>query len=44
MIPKASFPLRTGYSVQFFLRARKTGGSLLAGVSTRGLVQLRTVG
>jgi hypothetical protein len=44
MIPKASFPLRTGYSVQFFLRARKPGGSLLAGVSTRRLVQLRTVG
>jgi hypothetical protein len=44
MTPKASFPLRTGYAVQFFLRARKPGGSLLAGVSTRRLVQVRTVG
>ncbi len=44
MVPKASFPIRTGYNVQFFLRARKPGGSLLAGVSTRRLVQVRTVG
>jgi hypothetical protein len=42
MVPKASFPLRTGYNVQFFLRARKPGGNLLAGVSTRRLVQVRT--
>lgn len=44
MVPKASFPLRTGYNVQFFLRARKPGGNLLAGVSTRRLVQVRTAG
>jgi hypothetical protein len=44
MVPRASFPLRTGYNVQFFLRARKPGGNLLAGVSTRRLVQVRTAG
>ncbi len=40
--PRASFPLRRGYSVQFFVRARKDGDNILAGVSTRRLVQVRT--
>lgn len=40
--PRASFPLRNGYFVQFFVRARKSGDNPLAGVSTRRLVQLRT--
>ncbi len=40
--PRASFPLRNGYFVQFFVRARKAGDNVLAGVSTRRLVQLRT--
>lgn len=40
--PKASFPLRRGRHVQFFVRARKDGDSMLGGVSTRRLVQVRT--
>lgn len=40
--PRASFPLRSGFNVQFFFRARKPGDNVLAGVSTRRLVQVRT--
>jgi hypothetical protein len=40
--PRATFPLRNGVNVQFFIRARKAGESALAGVSTRRLVQVRT--
>jgi hypothetical protein len=40
--PQRDFPLRNSYSVQFFVRARKGGENLLAGVSTRRLVQVRT--
>jgi hypothetical protein len=40
--PKTTFPLKNGYSVQFFARARKPGENVLAGVTTRRLVQVRT--
>jgi hypothetical protein len=42
MTPRASFPLQNGHNVQFFVRARKQGDNLLAGISTRRLVQVRT--
>jgi hypothetical protein len=40
--PQADFPLRPGYSVQFFARARKEGENPLVGISTRRLVQVAT--
>jgi hypothetical protein len=39
--PRQSFPLN-GKAVQFFVRARKQTDNLLAGISTRRLVQVRT--
>jgi hypothetical protein len=39
--PTAQLPLRNGYYVVMFVRARKQGDTLLAGVSTRRLVQVR---
>jgi hypothetical protein len=41
LAPTARLPLRNGYSIVMFLRARKQGDNLLAGVSTRRLVQVR---
>jgi len=42
MTPRANFPLRRGFNVQFLVRAPKPGENLLAGVSTRRLTQVRT--
>lgn len=44
MRPRADFPLRDGYSVQFWIRTRKQSDELLAGVSNRRLVQVATAG
>lgn len=40
--PKRTLPLKPGYHVQFFVRTRREGDSLLAGVSSRRLVQVAT--
>ena len=40
--PTARLPLRNGYYLVTFIRARKEGDDLLVGVSTRRLAQLRT--
>jgi hypothetical protein len=42
VIPQADMPLRNGYNIQYFVRARKQGDNPLAGISGRRLVQVRT--
>ncbi len=41
--PTVRLPIRRDTAVQFFLRARKAGENVLAGVSSRRLVQIRIV-
>ncbi len=40
--PRSDFPLKTGYSVQFFVKAYRKGDPTLAGISGTRLVQVAT--
>jgi hypothetical protein len=40
--PEADFPIKNGYAVQFFVRARKEGDRPLAGIAGYRLVQVET--
>jgi hypothetical protein len=40
--PQADFPIRNGYSVQFFVKAHRAGDPALAGVAAYRLAQVRT--
>ena len=42
--PRSNFPLKTGYSVQFYVKAYREGDPTLAGVSGGRLVQVATTG
>ncbi len=44
LLPRADFPLRTGFSVQFFVRAYRTGDPALGGIYGSRLVQVATKG
>ncbi len=40
--PEADFPIKNGYSVQFFVKAYRQGDPTLAGISGTRLVQVAT--
>ena len=42
VMPRSDFPLRNGYSVQFFVKAYRKGDPTLAGISGTRLVQVAT--
>lgn len=42
LLPRADFPLRTGYNVQFFVRAYRAGDPALGGIYGSRLVQVAT--
>jgi hypothetical protein len=44
LTPRSNFPLKTGYSVQFYVKGYRQGDSTLAGVSGGRLVQVATHG
>ena len=44
VLPRADFPLRTGFNVQFFVKAYRKGDPTLAGISGTRLVQVATQG
>ncbi|MGZ4382885.1 MAG: hypothetical protein ACXVZ3_15840, partial [Gaiellaceae bacterium] len=40
--PESDFPIKNGYSVQFFVKAYRSGDPALAGISGTRLVQVAT--
>lgn len=44
VVPNANFRVRSGYNVQFFVKAYRTGDPALAGIAGYRLVQVRTAG
>jgi hypothetical protein len=42
VLPRSDFPLKTGYSVQFYVKAYRKGDPTLAGISGTRLVQVAT--
>ena len=40
--PRSDFPIKNGYSVQFFVKAYRSGDPTLAGISGTRLVQVAT--
>jgi hypothetical protein len=44
LVPNSNFRVRSGYNVQFFVKAYRSGDPALAGVAAYRLVQVRTAG